>query len=83
MYIDHQRDPVAGQTFTFTLVEAQPPVELVYYVGNRPYGEETCEEAPCELVVMVPAGTDGEFLRLVVQDAAGSEEYRLRIGEAA
>lgn len=83
MRLEYESDPVTGQDFSFNLVEVQPPATLVYYVGNRPYGEEECGEATCTGKVAVPAGTAGEFLRLVVHDAVQEEEYRLRIEESA
>lgn len=82
MRLEYEGDPIAGQDFAFNLVEVQPPATFVYYVGNRPYGEEVCEEATCAREVTVPAGTAGEFLRLVVQDNVQSEEYQLRIQES-
>ena len=79
MRLDHEHDPRAGQEFNFRVLNADPPLKMVYYVGNRPYGEEACTAEPCDFIASVPAQVEGEFLRLVVTDADGSQEFRLRI----
>ena len=81
MRLDYDSGPVAGELFSFTLRGGRPPLTAVYYVGNRPYGEEVCPEENCLMELAVPVEVGGEFLRLVVTDDAGaSDEFRLRIG---
>ncbi|MDX1664661.1 MAG: hypothetical protein R3272_12775 [Candidatus Promineifilaceae bacterium] len=82
MRLDYEHDPRAGQEFHFRVLNGRAPVKIVYYVGNRPYGEDACTDEPCDFVAEVPAHVEGEFLRLVVSDNSGSEEYRLRIRPA-
>jgi hypothetical protein len=79
MHLDYEQEPEAGQQFAFRLVGVVGAVRLHYFVGERPYGEEVCEVPSCAFVVAVPAGTGGEFLRLVVEGEDGSQEFRVRI----
>ena len=80
MQLDYDDEPVAGEKFLFTVSGGQPPTTVIYYVGNRPYGKEVCEEERCSLELDVPVEVGGEFLRLMATDGEGnSDEFRLRI----
>ena len=80
MQLKYDREPIAGERFNFTASGFAGTAILQTYIGQKLVGESGCDDPPCHEMVLVPKGTRGAILRVVVETSLGErEELELQI----
>jgi hypothetical protein len=80
MQLKYHREPIAGERFSVTASDYAGTAILQIYIGQKLVGERECADPPCHEMVVVPKGTRGTILRVVVETSSGErEELELQI----
>jgi hypothetical protein len=75
--------PIAGSKFSLFTTDITGPVELYIYINDVFLASHPCPNPPCHEAFFIPAGTDGQILRIVGMDEAGTKtEHFIQIQSA-